>query len=158
MNACKWVSLLSWDIEEVLEENNFLRVHRQYIINLHHVKQFNRNNCELTMITGETLPIAKNQKERLTEKYKWLWFQLAAEEQCSNCLWLITLYIMYWAIVLFLVLMDDIWSFGEVSFDIGGGDDFSTQSNGVERVTQRIFFCETLYLCFSRPALSYRSR
>ena len=60
------------DIEDVLEEDNFLRVHRQYIINLHHVKQFNRNNCELTMNTGETLPVAKNQKERLAEKYKWL--------------------------------------------------------------------------------------
>ena len=60
------------DIEEVLEEENFLRVHRQYIINLQHVKQFNKNTLELTMNTGETLPVAKNQKERLAEKYKWL--------------------------------------------------------------------------------------
>ncbi len=60
------------DIEEILEEDHFLRVHRQYIVNLNHVKQLNRNTCELTMITGETLPIAKNQKERLAEKYKWL--------------------------------------------------------------------------------------
>ena len=60
------------DIEDVLEEDNFLRVHRHYIINLHHVKQFNRNNGELTMITGEIVPVAKNQKERLSEKYKWL--------------------------------------------------------------------------------------
>lgn len=60
------------EIQEVLEEDNFLRVHRQYIINLHHVKQFNRSNLELTMITGETIPVAKNQKERLAENYKWL--------------------------------------------------------------------------------------
>lgn len=60
------------DVQEVLEEEHFLRVHRQYIINLNHVKQFNRHECLLTMVTGETLPIAKNQKERLAEKYKWL--------------------------------------------------------------------------------------
>ncbi len=28
------------DVQEVLEESHFLRVHRQYIINLNHVKQF----------------------------------------------------------------------------------------------------------------------
>lgn len=60
------------EIQEVLEEDNFLRVHRQYIINLNQVKQFNRNTLELTMITGEIVPVARNQKERLAEKYKWL--------------------------------------------------------------------------------------
>lgn len=60
------------DVQEVLEEDHFLRVHRQYIINLNQVKQFNRNEGILTMITGETLPVARNQKERLVEKYRWL--------------------------------------------------------------------------------------
>ena len=60
------------DVQEVLEEDHFLRVHRQYIINLNQVKQFNRNEGILTMITGEAIPVARNQKERLTEKYRWL--------------------------------------------------------------------------------------
>lgn len=60
------------DVQEVLEESHFLRVHRQYIINLNHVKQFNRNESILTMDNGEHLPIARNQKERLIEKYGWL--------------------------------------------------------------------------------------
>ena len=60
------------DVQEVLEESHFLRVHRQYIINLNHVKQFNRNESILTMDNGEHLPIARNQKERLVEKYGWL--------------------------------------------------------------------------------------
>ncbi|HVX28761.1 MAG TPA: LytTR family DNA-binding domain-containing protein [Parafilimonas sp.] len=60
------------DVQEVLEESHFLRVHRQYIINLNHVKQFNRNESLLTMDNGEHLPIARNQKERLVEKYGWL--------------------------------------------------------------------------------------
>jgi two-component system LytT family response regulator len=60
------------DVQEVLEEEHFLRVHRQYIINLNHVKQFNRNEGLLTMINGEHIPVARNQKERLIEKYRWL--------------------------------------------------------------------------------------
>jgi two-component system, LytTR family, response regulator len=60
------------DIQEVLEEEHFLRVHRQYIINLNHVKQFNRNEGILTMTNGENIPVARNQKERLVEKYRWL--------------------------------------------------------------------------------------
>ena len=60
------------EIQEVLEEDHFLRVHRQYIINLNHIKQFNRNSLELTMSTGENVPVARNQKEKLAEKFKWL--------------------------------------------------------------------------------------
>ena len=60
------------DVQEVLEEEHFLRVHRQYIINLNHVKQFNRNEGVLTMTNGDNIPVARNQKEHLTEKYKWL--------------------------------------------------------------------------------------
>ncbi|CAN5720682.1 LytTR family DNA-binding domain-containing protein [soil metagenome] len=60
------------DVQEVLEEEHFLRVHRQYIINLNHVKQFNRNEGILTMSNGENIPVARNQKERLVEKYRWL--------------------------------------------------------------------------------------
>jgi len=60
------------DVQGVLEEEHFLRVHRQYIINLNHVKQFNRNEGILTMDNGDHIPIARNQKERLVERYKWL--------------------------------------------------------------------------------------
>jgi two-component system, LytTR family, response regulator len=60
------------DVQDVLEESHFLRVHRQYIINLNHVKQFNRNESILIMDNGEHLPIARNQKEKLVEKYGWL--------------------------------------------------------------------------------------
>ena len=49
---------------------HFLRVHRQYIINLNHVKQFNRNEGVLTMDNGDHIPIARNQKERLIERYR----------------------------------------------------------------------------------------
>jgi two-component system LytT family response regulator len=60
------------DVQEVLEEEHFLRVHRQYIINLNHVKSLNRNDGILTMDNGDHIPIARNQRERLVERYRWL--------------------------------------------------------------------------------------
>jgi len=60
------------DVQDVLEEEHFLRVHRHFIINLNHVKLFNRNDGLLTMTNGENIPVARNQKEHLIEKYKWL--------------------------------------------------------------------------------------
>lgn len=60
------------DVQDVLEESHFLRVHRQYIINFNHVKQFNRNESILTMDNEAHLPVARNQKERLLAKYGWL--------------------------------------------------------------------------------------
>lgn len=60
------------DVQDVLEESHFLRVHRQYIINLNHVKHFNRNDCILTMHNKVELPVARNQKDRLIEMYRLL--------------------------------------------------------------------------------------
>jgi two-component system, LytTR family, response regulator len=60
------------DVQDVLEEEHFLRVHRQYIINLNQVKHFNRNEGMLTMINGDHIPVARNQKERLIDRYRWL--------------------------------------------------------------------------------------
>lgn len=60
------------DIQEVLEEQQFLRIHRQYIINLNQVKHFNRNESLLTMVNNVVLPVSRNQKENLIGQYGWL--------------------------------------------------------------------------------------
>jgi two-component system LytT family response regulator len=60
------------DVQDVLEQEHFLRVHRQYMVNLNHVKQLNRNEGVITMDNGDHIPIARNQKERLVERYKYL--------------------------------------------------------------------------------------
>lgn len=61
------------DIQEVLEERNFLRVHRQYLVNLDHIKKYVRGEGNyLIMSNNQSIPVARNQKERLIEKFGWL--------------------------------------------------------------------------------------
>lgn len=60
------------DIQDVLEEQHFLRIHRQYIANLNLVKSFNRNENILTMISGDSIPVSRNQKQNLIDQYGWL--------------------------------------------------------------------------------------
>lgn len=60
------------DVQEVLEEGYFLRVHRHYMVNLNHVKQFNRHEGMLVMDNEDIVPIARHQKEDFIEKYRWL--------------------------------------------------------------------------------------
>ena len=61
------------DVQDVLEDLHFLRIHRQYIINLNHVKQFYRGeNMYVVMTNGENIPVARSQKDKLVEKYGWL--------------------------------------------------------------------------------------
>ena len=61
------------DIQEILEERNFLRIHRQYLINLSHIKKYVRGESNYVIMSNDqTVPVARNQKERLIEKFGWL--------------------------------------------------------------------------------------
>ncbi len=60
------------DLQDVLEDSHFLRIHRQYIINLNHVTHLDRTRSTLTMVNKKELPVARNQKDKLFEMYKWL--------------------------------------------------------------------------------------
>ena len=67
------VSKTLGDIQEVLEERNFLRVHRQYLINLDHIKKYVRGEGNyLIMSNDENIPMARNKKEKLVERFGWL--------------------------------------------------------------------------------------
>lgn len=57
------------DVQELLEDRNFFRIHRQYIINLNKVKHFNKNECVLTMENEKQLQVARIQKDKLIEKF-----------------------------------------------------------------------------------------
>lgn len=57
------------DVQEILENRNFFRIHRQYIVNLNKVKLFNKNDCMLTMENDKQLQVARIQKDKLIEKF-----------------------------------------------------------------------------------------
>jgi len=45
------------DVQELLEDQHFLRVHRQYLINLHQIKKFVRGEGNyLVMTNGQSIP------------------------------------------------------------------------------------------------------
>jgi two-component system LytT family response regulator len=61
------------DVQEVLEERNFLRIHRQYIVNLNKIKQFFRGEgMYIVMDNGKNIPVARNQKDKLIDRFGWL--------------------------------------------------------------------------------------
>lgn len=57
------------DVQEILENRNFFRIHRQYIINLNKVKYFNKNDCLLTLENNKQLQVARIQRDRLIDKF-----------------------------------------------------------------------------------------
>ncbi|MFD2919866.1 LytR/AlgR family response regulator transcription factor [Terrimonas rubra] len=60
-------------VQEILEERNFLRVHRQYLVNLDHIHKYVKGeNAYLVMQNQVNIPVARNQKERLAERFGWL--------------------------------------------------------------------------------------
>jgi two-component system LytT family response regulator len=61
------------EVQGVLEERNFLRVHRQYLINLDHIKMYHKGDGSYLVMAGDiSIPVAKNQKDRLVQKFGWL--------------------------------------------------------------------------------------
>lgn len=67
------VSKTLGDIQEVLEERNFLRVHRQFLVNLDHIKKYVRGEGNYLILSNEiNIPVARNKKEKLIERFGWL--------------------------------------------------------------------------------------
>ncbi|MES2646973.1 MAG: LytTR family DNA-binding domain-containing protein [Bacteroidota bacterium] len=61
------------EVQEVLEERNFLRVHRQYLVNLDHIQTYHKGEAAYLLMQGDiSIPVSKNQKERLVQKFGWL--------------------------------------------------------------------------------------
>lgn len=61
------------DIQEILEERNFLRVHRQYLVNLDQISRYVKGEGNYLIMNNEaSIPVARNQKDRLVERFGWL--------------------------------------------------------------------------------------
>ena len=61
------------EIQELLEERDFLRVHRQFLINLSHIKKFVKGEGSYVVMSNQqSIPVSRAQKDRLMERFGWL--------------------------------------------------------------------------------------
>ena len=57
------------EVQQVLEERHFMRIHRQYVINLDQIKLFVKGEGHyLVMTNGKSIPVARQQKEKLIQR------------------------------------------------------------------------------------------
>jgi two-component system, LytTR family, response regulator len=55
-------------IEELLEGKNFMRIHQSHLINLNFLSKYIKGNGgDVVLSTGESLPVARNKKQELTD-------------------------------------------------------------------------------------------
>jgi two-component system, LytTR family, response regulator len=67
------VSKTLLDIQETLEERNFLRISRQYVVNLDQITKFVKGDGSyVVMSDGCTITVARTQKNKLVERFGWL--------------------------------------------------------------------------------------
>jgi two-component system, LytTR family, response regulator len=60
------------DVQEMLETRNFLRIHRQYVVNLDHIKRMVKGEGTYVVLTnGTSIPVARQHKDRLLERFGW---------------------------------------------------------------------------------------
>jgi two-component system LytT family response regulator len=61
------------EVQEFLEERNFLRVHRQYLVNLDHIQMYRKGEGNYVVMTNEaSIPVGRQQKDRLLKCFGWL--------------------------------------------------------------------------------------
>ena len=61
------------DVQDVLETGDFVRVHRQYMVNLEHIQKLVKGEgTYLLMTNGASIPVARQQKDRLMERFGWV--------------------------------------------------------------------------------------
>ncbi|MCF8357933.1 MAG: LytTR family DNA-binding domain-containing protein [Prolixibacteraceae bacterium] len=59
------------EFEEILEPYGFVRTHKTHMVNLQHVKTFNKaDGCSLTLTNGTSVPVSRRRKMYVLEKLK----------------------------------------------------------------------------------------
>lgn len=67
------VSKTLGDVQDVLETRDFVRVHRQFMVNLNHIQKLIKGEGTYLLLTnGVSIPVARQQKDRLMERFGWL--------------------------------------------------------------------------------------
>ena len=60
-------------VQDVLETRDFVRVHRQYMVNLDHIQKLVKGEGTYLLLTnGVSIPVARQQKDRLMERFGWV--------------------------------------------------------------------------------------
>jgi two-component system, LytTR family, response regulator len=61
------------EIQELLEDRGFLRIHRQYLVNVAQVAKFVKGDMSHVILTNSVqIPVSRNHKEQLMERFEWL--------------------------------------------------------------------------------------
>ena len=61
------------DVQDVLETGDFVRVHRQYMVNLDHIQKLVKGEgTYLLLSNGVSIPVSRQQKDRLMERFGWI--------------------------------------------------------------------------------------
>ncbi|HZI26346.1 MAG TPA: response regulator [Chryseolinea sp.] len=61
------------EVQEFLEGRNFLRVHRQYMVNLDHIRMYKKGEGNyLVMSNEDSIPVGRQHKDRLMQQFGWL--------------------------------------------------------------------------------------
>ncbi len=67
------VSKTLGDVQDVLETRDFVRVHRQFMVNLEHIQKLVKGEGTYLLLTnGVSIPVARQQKNRLMERFGWI--------------------------------------------------------------------------------------
>ncbi|GAB3642810.1 LytR/AlgR family response regulator transcription factor [Spirosoma arcticum] len=67
------VSKTLGDVQDVLETHDFVRVHRQFMVNLNHIQKLVKGEGTYLLLTnGVSIPVARQQKDRLMERFGWI--------------------------------------------------------------------------------------
>ena len=67
------VSKTLGDVQDILETRDFVRVHRQFMVNLEHIQKLVKGEGTYLLLTnGVSIPVARQQKDRLMERFGWV--------------------------------------------------------------------------------------
>lgn len=60
------------DLEDITSADQFVRVHRHFLLNIKYVQSFNRQESLLILHNGLQIPVSRNKREDLFARFHWL--------------------------------------------------------------------------------------
>lgn len=55
------------DVENLLQEGNFIRPHKSHLVNTRYIQNFNREKVAITLSDGSVVPVSRRKKEKILE-------------------------------------------------------------------------------------------